>query len=221
LRTVQKSTALVIKRALVVLQRMTGLDIQNFRISRLDLAVNLRMERPVAYYLNRLSYLPKYARRAEGSTLYFNSKSKVLCFYNKKEETIRRYKNYDPEFRGKELDEDEDEGKEATLQSFKNNRLLLDNKNILRYELRLLREVSKQFINPDIALAIRGGFLTCKHLVHHKIYNQYAGLLLKYFQGIIKTKICAFNPSNNAEFLDYLLNVGIKKLGRSYAVESG
>jgi hypothetical protein len=71
-----------------------GLDICNFRISRIDIGVTLEMENLVQQYLENLIEVPRYkVRTYEGESKLFINKSKTISFYDKIEEIKQKNVN--------------------------------------------------------------------------------------------------------------------------------
>lgn len=94
------------------------LPIKRARVVRLDLGYNIITKEPADTYFPYLGDAPYYFRIPCDSTLYYKNKSRTMCFYAKDKELKQKGQPIDEEFQGK---------------------------HILRYELRLLKNVKGYF----------------------------------------------------------------------------
>lgn len=96
-----QSDHLTIKRGLLLLKRMTGLPMEDFKITQLDIAVNVLYSGNHSEILDRFEYLPNYKRLSRpdwATSIAFQTKANKnkLKFYSKREEAKenpRRHKN--------------------------------------------------------------------------------------------------------------------------------
>jgi hypothetical protein len=88
------STPEIIKEAIRKFEEMTGLDVQDAQLSRLDVAMNMDMERPVKDYFDVMMMKRGYEQLDYEFSRYANtkSKSKTVVMYDKKEEMKKKDK---------------------------------------------------------------------------------------------------------------------------------
>jgi hypothetical protein len=104
------------------------LPLKDASISRLDLAANLVLNHPVAHYLPYLGNARHYIRLEQPNTLYYN-RGKILhqlVFYDKVEEIKSKREKLSP---------------------------ALKQMNLLRYEMRYLRQIEKQ-LKASVTLGV-------------------------------------------------------------------
>ena len=112
-----------IKRAIEKISDLSHLPIKKAEVTRIDLAQNfiVRFETPV--YYNHLGLLQFYNRLEQSRGLYYNNNNRKLIFYDK----VAEYKH-------KNLPVPE----------------MYQNSNVLRYEMRFIRQLLKQFNIPEL-----------------------------------------------------------------------
>lgn len=111
-----------IKRAIASLSKCLNVPLEEATLTRIDVALNFRMNDPSSVYLGKLMYLASYHRsNIKKESLYFTKYNSVACFYDKIAEIKK------------------DDG---------NNEFVRLNKQVLRYEFRILKV--KQFLKCDV-----------------------------------------------------------------------
>ena len=111
------------ERAIIKLSDILHLPMTKAVVTRIDVAENiLTRHKPIAY-LNHLGTLKNSTRLLQQSGLYYKYTNGLLCFYDKVREQKTRH-NEIPE--------------------------LFKDKNVLRYELRLLKKIPKQMNVPKV-----------------------------------------------------------------------
>jgi len=112
------------KKALERLSSELGLPIDLSKINRLDVATNFIMERPVSNYFPFLGDKPYFKRvQATETSLYYITYKKRLNIYDKTKQAKDKRLSIPDKFKGK---------------------------NVLRYEMRLEKRVSKQFNTTEL-----------------------------------------------------------------------
>jgi hypothetical protein len=115
------------------------LPLENATITRLDVAANLLMSYPAAYYYPYLGDAPYLNRRKYGDSLYYENKSKTLLFYSKDKEA---------------------QSKKIPVPEF------LNGKNILRAELRLKKPVAQKLKRDSLQLKQLYEYRTYHHIIN-------------------------------------------------------
>lgn len=111
------------QRAIEELQDLLSLYLLETEVKRIDVAQNFIMKEPVNNYFSYLGTSQYYQRLNQPQTLYYNNKQRVKLFYNKIAEG---------KVKGYEIPH------------------LWQNKNVLRYELRFISRLPKQFNTSQI-----------------------------------------------------------------------
>lgn len=108
------------KKAIASLEEEIGIPLENARVTKLDIGANIEMKYKPELYLNKLSSLGKLHRGSfKKSSLYFtNEYSTKLRFYDKKKEVKKKDRN---------------------------NLIMIDAENLLRYELSFFNRFKDQF----------------------------------------------------------------------------
>jgi hypothetical protein len=169
-------------KALSKLQDIIGLDISAARVTRIDFGCNIVVDHPVDTYFKLLCNRDLTKRwTVSDETLYFKGRVKELCFYNK---SVQLRDTYQP------LHE----------QYFY--------KNLLRYEMKLTKEICKITDYPEI---------NCATLTDKRFYNKLVKLWHDEYQLIDKLSfvVPADYGKNWTEFRNYLTLEGIEKNGGS------
>ncbi len=130
-----------IKTAIEKLSDELGMSIENAIVSRVEIAETFTMSYPISYYISYLGSLKYCKRTAFGKGLMYLNKQKALTFYDKIEEMIQN-KQIIP--------------KELTKE------------NLLRYELKLNKKVSRQ-----LKLAIITTNMLCKKELFDKFIEKW------------------------------------------------
>ncbi len=76
-------------RFTALLKKMTGLPIEEFTVTSLEIGANMNMEKPFQIYGHSFDYVPRFSRSRKYSnagTEYFHNKSKKLILYDKGKE---------------------------------------------------------------------------------------------------------------------------------------
>lgn len=158
-----------------------SIDIKKSDASKIDIAHNFCMKEEVKHYYQYLGTCKYYTRQNYENSLYYRNKQRTIIFYDKVKE-------------GK--------SKGETIP------LAWEGKNVLRYELRFLGRLLKQF-NRSI--------LTAEDLYKDEVYIQILDSWSREYQNIIKNKI--MNPNKetltNREAKDYLLSALVAEYGQN------
>jgi len=107
-------------RAIEKLSDTLHLPIKEAQITRVDVGASIIMKKPVQNYLTHLGSLNYAQRLQQPKSIYYTKKRQTLCFYDK----IAEYRQ---NYRGAQLPE------------------LYKGRNVLRYEIRYKRDLSKMF----------------------------------------------------------------------------
>lgn len=100
------------------LSDLISVDLSNARVQRIDFSTNFITEYKPKYYFNFLRHLTRFHRQEETYSLYYNQTNKKLLFYDKIKEAKKNNMPIPNEFK---------------------------DKNVLRYEFRLLKQLNKFF----------------------------------------------------------------------------
>lgn len=156
-------------------------DIKKSSATKIDIAHNFCMNEEVRLYYQYLGINQYYQRQELDNSLYYRNKQRTIIFYDKVKE-------------GKKND------KEIPI--------AWNNKNVLRYELRFLGRLLKQF-NRSV--------LTAEDLYNDEVYIQIIDRWVLEYQKIKKNKV--MNPNKqtltNKEAKDYLLSALVAEYGQN------
>lgn len=97
---------------------LLSVDISKSRVQRVDFSTNFITEFKPKYYYKFLGHLTRFHRQEESYSLYYNQTNKKLLFYDKIKEAKNKSMPIPKQF---------------------------ENQNVLRYELRLLKQLNKFF----------------------------------------------------------------------------
>lgn len=158
-----------------------SMDIKKSSVSKFDVAHNFCMKEEVSNYYNYLGSNQYYTRQDYENSLYYRNKQRTIIFYDKIKEGK---KNGEP------------------------TPIAWDGKNVLRYELRFLGRLLKQFNKSS---------LTAEDLYNDKMYIQILERWILEYQNITKNKV--MNPNKetftNKEAKDYLLSALVAEHGQN------
>ena len=158
-----------------------SMDIKKSSTTKVDIAHNFCMKEDVKHYYPYLGMNKYYQRQELDNSLYYRNKQRTIIFYDKVKE-------------GKKNGE--------------TTPLAWQNKNVLRYELRFLGRLLKQF-NRSI--------LTAEDLYKDEVYIQIIDRWILEYKNIIKNKV--MNPNKetltNREAKDYLLSALVAEFGQN------
>lgn len=113
------------EQAVEKLSDVLGLPFKLAQVRRLDIAHSFMVKQESEAYFSYLGHCNYYSRLQQPHTLYYQNRQRVKLFYNKVEE-----------------------GKRAGYQLPN----VWEGKNVLRYELRYLRNLTKQFNRSEVTL---------------------------------------------------------------------
>lgn len=158
-----------------------SIDISPARVSRIDVATNFVMEHSPRTYHSCFAHLSRYMRGEIGGNLYFKTNRIVLNFYDKKKE-----------YRDKKF---------PIPENFK------EVENILRYEIRFKKDVSKVFHRV----------ITVKDLCSKGFFDEICQKWQQYYWNITKQNPIVFNYETSTmstkEFVNYFMVQGIETTG--------
>ena len=173
----------IVLQAIKYLSNLLEIDVKNAKVVRIDFGFNIKLDYPVSNYL---------------SMLVTPSCSKKFSVNGKKEETIEfRKHNRNLLFYDKAL-----EIKANGLKLSNENQ----NQNILRYEIKLIKGIAKQFEVPA---------LTFQMLAEKEYYEKLLKIWFNEYLKIDKvfTMLPILNFGGPKEFAASLLPYGIKAIG--------
>ena len=157
------------------------IDIKKSSASKIDIAHNFCMKEEVGSYYNYLGSCKFYKRQNFENSLYYMNKQRTIIFYDKVKEGKKN-------------------GEETPIAWQK--------KNVLRYELRFLGRLLKQFNMESI---------TAEDLYKDEFYIKILDRWILEYQNIIKNKV--MNPTKetltNKEAKDYLLSTLVAEYGQN------
>ncbi len=199
----QNTSALTLKEGLIKLSKLIKLKVPetynrfgfitplDFRINRLDIAINLWMNKPVEEYLKYIDSFPRYheKRKKEGTEREFRSRnqSKTVIFYDKSQEYKDKRSTYDYKYQSAKLD-----GPKFPVKD-----------NILRIEFRALENAGRVF-----------GIKKVRELGQRKNIIRLFAKLNKVFNQTVKYESAVFNSSLTLGEIDKGIHyLGIQSLG--------
>lgn len=169
------------RRAIQKLSDTLHLDMNQANVVRLDVAKNLIMKHDPGIYYSHLGELQYYKRLTQPSGLYYSNGKRQLVFYDKLREQQAKRKPI-PE--------------------------IYQHRNILRYELRFTRQMTKQFNRHEV---------TAENLHEEQFYYDLLHRWKIEYQQIQKlnSKLTGMKPtSSSKDFIQALATMAIMDLGQ-------
>ena len=169
--------------ALENLSDMTHLLLKNASVSRIDFGTNLLLKRPLINYFERFGVLSRFKKSDmfNGETISYKNTQQELIFYNKIDE-LRKKKIFIPDF--------------------------LQGKNVLRYEMRYLRNLHRQLQRQKVFVS---------DLYDKDFFSKMVDRWESRYFSIIKNDILNSNYEisfeNKSSFIKSLALVGYLALG--------
>ena len=165
------------------LSDLISTDLSKARLQRVDFSTNIITEHKPQYYYRFLGHLTRFYRHSDNSSLYYNQGCKKLLFYDK-------------------------------IKDAKAKQMLIpkqyQNKNVLRYEMRLLKQVKKFFKRDVLA----------NDLINKQLYNYLLDKWYEYYKEIEKQKskinIMSNQITSPKDFDKQLLIGLVQSLGYSH-----
>lgn len=165
------------------LSDLISTDLRKARLQRVDFSTNIITEHKPQYYYRFLGHLTRFYRHSDNSSLYYNQGCKKLLFYDK-------------------------------IKDAKAKQMLIpkqyQNKNVLRYEMRLLKQVKKFFKRDVLA----------NDLINKQLYNYLLDKWYEYYKEIEKQKskinIMSNQITSPKDFDKQLLIGLVQSLGYSH-----
>lgn len=174
-------TLLQFRKAINEISERLGVNLDNARVCRIDIAQNFIMEYSPSTYHNCLLHLPRYKKGNINGNLYFKTSRVELNFYDKKKEYREKGVKIPEQF--------------------------IDVENILRYEIRFKKNVTKIF-----GRTIRVTDL-CSESFFKEAYNKWQ----KTYWNITKQNPvifqCETSTFKTKDFKDYYLVKGVESTG--------
>ena len=142
------------------LSDLISTDLSKARLQRVDFSTNIITEHKPQYYYRFLGHLTRFYRHSDNSSLYYNQECKKLLFYDKIKEAQKSNMPIPNQYR---------------------------DKNVLRYEMRLLKQV-KKFFKRDVL---------SKDLADKELYYYLLDRWYEYYKGIEKQTNSKINIMSN------------------------
>ena len=133
------------------LSDLISTDLSKARLQRVDFSTNIITEHKPQYYYRFLGHLTRFYRHSDNSSLYYNQGCKKLLFYDKIKDAKAKQMPIPKQYQ---------------------------NKNVLRYEMRLLKQVKKFFKRDVLA----------NDLINTQLYNYLLDKWYEYYKEIEKQK---------------------------------
>ena len=133
------------------LSDLISTDLRKARLQRVDFSTNIITEHKPQYYYRFLGHLTRFYRHSDNSSLYYNQGCKKLLFYDKIKDAKAKQMPIPEQYQ---------------------------NKNVLRYEMRLLKQVKKFFKRDVLA----------NDLINKQLYNYLLDKWYEYYKEIEKQK---------------------------------
>ena len=133
------------------LSDLINTDLSKARLQRVDFSTNIITKHKPQYYYRFLGHLTRFYRHSDNSSLYYNQGCKKLLFYDKIKDAKAKQMPIPKQYH---------------------------NKNVLRYEMRLLKQVKKFFKRDVLA----------KDLIDKQLYNYLLDKWYEYYKEIEKQK---------------------------------
>jgi len=163
----------------------THLPLERAKVGRFDFAHTFVVKRPVEHYLEHLGNSEYYSRNEQTESITWKGGTRQKTVYDKRAESKRR----------KSLIPDD-----------------YQKKHLLRYELRYVSDLPKQFNTTEVTPK-----LLCNEDFCRSVVNQW----VEEYKGITKIRKMTFSstPASPNEFIDQLTIAGIESMGGHRAVE--
>lgn len=168
------------KRAINLLSQLLSIPIEKAFVRRLDFGTNIIVNHKPKLYFKYLGELNKYLRQPQGSTLYYSNSLRRLVFYDKISE-IKKERIPIPK--------------------------IWENRNVIRYEIRFLSRLSKQFNLSE---------LKASTLYDEKFYISLVNRWVSEYLSIQKIQLLSIKSSNMnspKDFIKLLAIMGIQAIG--------
>lgn len=173
------------QRAIELMSDVIGLPIAKAKINRLDLGYNFKTKYPVESYYNFLGAAQYYQRLVQPKSIYYRNNLRQLIFYNKIAEA---------------------KSKGIAIPS------IYQNSPVLRYELRYMKQVSKQLKET----------VTAQTLYNEEFYIKVVDSLLSNYQKITKIHIPNLDfkaMKSPKDYIYYLTLLGLQSKGLNQALQ--
>lgn len=128
------------------------LPIEEGKVSRFDFSGNIILKHPVEAYLVHFGQKSRFRRQEQNNGLYYQTKEKTLLFYDKIKE-MKAKRGLIPQY--------------------------FEGKNILRYELRFMKRLPRQFNVSELQV---------KHLLEPSFFNALCHQWRNEYKSILKNK---------------------------------
>ena len=165
------------------LSDLISTDLRKARLQRVDFSTNIITEYKPQYYYRFLGHLTRFYRHSDNSSLYYNQGCKKLLFYDKIKDAKAKQMPIPKHYQ---------------------------NKNVLRYEMRLLKQVKKFFKRDVLA----------NDLINKQLYNYLLDKWYEYYKEIEKQKskinIMSNQITSPKDFDKQLLIGLVQSLGYSH-----
>ena len=165
------------------LSDLISTDLRKARLQRVDFSTNIITEHKPQYYYRFLGHLTRFYRHSDNSSLYYNQGCKKLLFYDKIKDAKAKQMPIPEQYQ---------------------------NKNVLRYEMRLLKQVKKFFKRDVLA----------NDLINKQLYNYLLDKWYEYYKEIEKQKskinIMSNQITSPKDFDKQLLIGLVQSLGYSH-----
>ena len=169
------------EKAVLEFSDLLHTDISIFQVSRLDIGQNFILNNPIENYLNYFGQSQYYKKLDQDTGIEYRNNIKSLAFYDKIKEV----------------------GKDFIPDCFKNN-------NVLRYELRIKKRLSRQLKD----------YITVAQIYDEQFYRKLIDLWYKEFkqidkQNIMKTTFSNIKAANPADIINILAAERINEIGQN------
>lgn len=176
------------KEAILMLSDSLSLPFEKAKVTRVDVAANILVKYPPKLYYQFLGVSSRYERLEQPQSIYYNNGKRVKLFYNKLAE-IKKYRIPVPD--------------------------ILQGKNVLRFEFRLMRNVAEQMKVNEV---------TGSTLTNERFYMDMLDRWHKEYLNIqkqVKTKIDFMQKQINTpkEFFNQMAWAMISDLGEKQALQ--
>lgn len=156
----------------------TGLDFGTGNLYRVDVAGNLFMKQSVSSYLTLLGECPRMQKGGWGDSVYYSNKQRRTVFYDKVKELKQKRQDIPPIYEGR---------------------------NILRFEMRLLKRIRNQLKVESLTLSS-----LCDERVYMQLLNRWKN---EYFGIRKEQKPRLMKAVNVKEFMNHLALLGLANIG--------
>jgi len=138
--------------AIANLGKLLDIPIEEGRVSRFDFSGNIILRHPVEAYLSNFGLKSRFKRQEQNNGIYYQTTEKILLFYDKMKEMKQKRNPIPPFFGGK---------------------------NVMRYEMRFMKKLPKQFNVP---------VLQVKHLLETRFFEALCHQWRSEYKSIQKIK---------------------------------